>query len=69
MFIYMFLVSFHDLPHVMTSHPLWQTRDVIVPQRFHAQLIGPQGATIKSITELFPSININMPRGDSEIVV
>lgn len=45
------------------------SRDVIVPQRFHSQLIGPQGATIKSITEMFPSLNMTMPRGDSEIVL
>ncbi len=45
------------------------SRDVIVPQRFHAQLIGAQGATIKSITEMFPSVSIMMPKSDSEIVL
>jgi polyribonucleotide nucleotidyltransferase len=43
--------------------------DIIVPQRYHAALIGAQGSTIKSITELFPTASINMPKGDSEIVV
>eukprot|EP00047_Mylnosiga_fluctuans_P012927 m.28404 g.28404 ORF g.28404 m.28404 type:complete len:1218 (+) comp4552_c0_seq1:132-3785(+) len=43
--------------------------DIIVPQRFHRSIIGTGGATIKAISEQFPSININMPKGDSEIVV
>ncbi len=44
--------------------------DIIVPQRFHSSLIGAQGATIRSITELFPSASINMPKeASSEIVV
>jgi len=43
--------------------------DVIVAQRFHSALIGAQGATIRSITEQFPSCNILMPKGESEIVV
>jgi len=44
--------------------------DIIVPRKFHASLIGTQGATIRSITDLFPTCSINMPRAaDSEIVV
>ncbi|KAK0403353.1 hypothetical protein QR680_016873 [Steinernema hermaphroditum] len=47
-----------------------KTRDILIPQRFHGQFIGPQGAKLNETRKKYPSINFSFPEAkeNSEVV-
>lgn len=59
-----------EIQALVTKHENEKTKDLVVEQRFHKDLIGKKGDNIAKIREKYPAINISFPdqNKNSEII-